>query len=191
MNHPRRERSREYLAPDEVQKLLDASRKEGLSRNRERDYCLLLLMFRHGLRVSEACHLKVTDVNLKEKIIHIHRLKNGNATTQPMYNGEVGVVNAWLKARHQMQPHSNFLFLSERRKPLSRFTVCVLIKKYAVAAGLGDLEIHPHMLRHACGYCLANRRADTRLIQDYLGHKNISHTVRYTKLAPGRFNGLF
>jgi type 1 fimbriae regulatory protein FimB len=80
MNHPRRERSREYLAPDEVQKLLETSRKEGLSRNRERDYCLLLLMFRHGLRVSEACQLKVTDVNLKEKIIHIQRLKNGNGT---------------------------------------------------------------------------------------------------------------
>ena len=83
------------------------------------------------------------------------------------------------------------VFLSERRKPLSRFTVCVLIKKYATAAGLGDLEIHPHMLRHACGYSLANRGADTRLIQDYLGHKNITHTVRYTKLAPGRFTGLF
>jgi type 1 fimbriae regulatory protein FimB len=138
MNHPRRERSREYLAPDEVQKLLDASRKEGLSRNRERDYCLLLLMFRHGLRVSEACKLKVTDINLKEKIIHIHRLKNGNATTQPMYNGEVGAVNAWLKARHQMQPHSNFLFLSERRKPLSRFTVCVLIKKSPQQADSGS-----------------------------------------------------
>src|SRR5271168_5545054 len=78
----RRERSREYLAPDEVQKLLDASRKEGLSRNRERDYCLLLLMFRHGLRVSEACQLKVTDVDLKEKIIHIRRLKNGHSTSQ-------------------------------------------------------------------------------------------------------------
>jgi len=102
MNHPRRERSREYLAPDEVQKLLDASRKEGLSRNRERDYCLLLLMFRHGLRVSEVCQLKVSDVNLKEKIIHIQRLKNGNPTTQPMYNGEVGAVNAWLKARRRM-----------------------------------------------------------------------------------------
>jgi hypothetical protein len=125
---------------------------------------LLLVMFRHGLRVSEACKLKVTDINLKEKIIYIHRLKNGNATTQPMYNGEVGAVNAWHKARNQMHPHSNFLFLSERRKPLSRFTVCVLIKKYATAAGLGDLEIHPHMLRHACRYSLANRGADTRLI---------------------------
>jgi type 1 fimbriae regulatory protein FimB len=128
----------------------------------ERDYCLLLLMFRHGLRVSEACQLKVTDVNLKEKIIHIQRLKNGNPTIQPMYNGEVGAVNVWMKPRQQMQPHSNFLFLSERRKPLSRFTVCVLIKKYAVAAGLGDLAIHPHMLRHACGYSLANRGAGWR-----------------------------
>ena len=73
----------------------------------------------------------------------------------------------------------------------SRFTVCVLIRKYADAAGLGKLEIHPHMLRHACGYSLADRGADTRLIQDYLGHKNITHTVRYTKLAPGRFTGLF
>lgn len=97
MNHPRRERSREYLAPDEVHKLLNASRKEGISRNRERDYCLLLLMFRHGLRVSEACHLKVTDVNLKERILHVHRLKNGQATTQPMYNGEVSAVNGLVK----------------------------------------------------------------------------------------------
>ena len=90
-----------------------------------------------------------------------------------------------------MQAHSNFLFLSERRQPLSRFTVCVLIQKCAAVAGLDELAIHPHMLRHACGYDLANRGNDTRLIQDYLGHKNIQHTVRYTKLAPGRFTGLF
>jgi site-specific recombinase XerD len=191
MQHPRRDRSREYLAPDEVQKLLDASRSEEHSRNPERDYCLLLLMFRHGLRVSEACSLKVTDINLKEKCLHIQRLKNGNATTQPMHNGELGAVNAWLKARTKMQPHSNWLFISERRKPLSRFTVCSLVTKYAEAAGLEDLAVHPHMMRHACGYSLANRGADTRLIQDYLGHKNISHTVRYTKLAAGRFTGLF
>jgi len=119
----KRERTREHLTQEEVQKLLAATKKEGLSRNPQRDHCLLFLMVRHGLRVSEACQLKVTDVNVKEKIIHIHQLKNGNATTQPMYNGEVGAVNAWLKARHQMQPHSSFLFISERRKPLSRFTV--------------------------------------------------------------------
>src|ERR1700736_2548732 len=191
MKHARRERSREYLAPDEVQKLLDASRREGLSRNRERDYCLLLLMYRHALRVSEACGLKITDIDLKEKRIHINRLKNGEATSQPMYNGEVGAVNAWLKARKEMKLHSNFLFISERCLPLSLFTVCVLVKKYAAAAGLEELAVHPHMLRHACGYSLANKGTDTRLIQDYLGHKNIQHTVRYTKLSANRFAGLW
>ena len=191
MNYPRRERSRAYLTPDEVQKLLEASRKEEFSRNPSRDYCLLLLMFRHGLRVSEACQLKVTDIDLKEKRIHINRLKKGEETRQPLYNGELGAVNAWLKVRKQMQPHSNFLFISERRQPLSRFTVSGLINKYAAAADLAELAVHPHMLRHACGYSLANKGTDTRLIQDYLGHKNIQHTVRYTKLAPNRFANLW
>jgi integrase len=88
MKYSRRERSRAYLTPDEVQKLLEASRKEGFSRNPERDYCLFLLMFRHGLRFSEACQLKVTDIDLKEKRIHINRLKKGEETRQPLYNGE-------------------------------------------------------------------------------------------------------
>jgi site-specific recombinase XerC len=81
------------------------------------------ILFRHGLRVSEACQLKVTDIDLKEKRIHINRLKKGEETRQPLYNGESGAVNAWLKVRKQMQPHSNFLFISERRQPLSRFMV--------------------------------------------------------------------
>jgi type 1 fimbriae regulatory protein FimB len=122
MNYPRRERSRAYLTPDEVQKLLEASRKEGFSRNPERNYCLLLLMFRHGLRVSEACQLKLTDIDLKEKRIHINRLKKGEETRQTLYNGELGAVNAWLKVRKQIQPHSNFLFISSagKRSPDSR-----------------------------------------------------------------------
>jgi type 1 fimbriae regulatory protein FimB len=191
MKYPRRERSRAYLTGEEVQKLLDASRTPKFSRNPSRDYCLLLLMFRHGLRVSEACRLKTTDIDLKEKRIHINRLKQGEQTRQPLYNGELGALNAWLKVRKEMQPHSNFLFISERRQPLSRFTVCGLINKYAAAAGLAELAVHPHMLRHACGYSLANRGTDTRLIQDYLGHKNIQHTVRYTRLAPSRFTNLW
>jgi site-specific recombinase XerD len=47
--------------------------------------------------------------------------------------------------------------------------------------------VHPHMLRHGCGYALANAGHDTRALQAYLGHKNIQHTVRYTELAPDRF----
>lgn len=185
------ERSREHLTPEEADKLLKASRDPDHSRNPERDYCLLLLMYRHGLRVSEALGLKISDIDLDAKRIHIKRLKHGESTSQPLYNGELGAVNAWLKVRRQMQAHSQFLFLSERRQQLSRFTVCQLVTKYAKAAGLEDLAIHPHMLRHGCGYSLANKGTDTRLIQDYLGHKNIQHTVRYTKLSANRFSGLW
>jgi site-specific recombinase XerD len=85
----------------------------------------------------------------------------------------------------------NTLFISERRTPLSRSNVCKMVNTYAEAAGLSELAIHPHMLRHSCGYDLANRGIDTRCIQGYLGHQNIQHTVRYTELSPTRFANLY
>jgi type 1 fimbriae regulatory protein FimB/type 1 fimbriae regulatory protein FimE len=85
----------------------------------------------------------------------------------------------------------NTLFISERRQPLERSNVCKMVNRYAKAAGLGDLAVHPHMLRHSCGYDLANRGVDTRCIQGYLGHRNIQHTVRYTELSPTRFANLY
>jgi len=188
----RHERSREFLNPDEVTKLLAASRQQDLTRNPQRDYCLLFLMVRHGLRVSEACRLKLSDVDLVAKTIHVARLKHGKPAVHPIYNGgELKSLNDWLKIRHTITSEYDNVFLSERRTPLSRATVWALIQKYAQAAGLDALKVHPHMLRHACGYDLANRGADTRLIQDYLGHQNIQHTVRYTQLAPNRFAHLF
>jgi type 1 fimbriae regulatory protein FimB len=188
----RHERSREFLNPDEVTKLLAASRQQDLTRNPQRDYCLLFLMVRHGLRVSEACRLKLSDVDLVAKTIHVARLKHGKPAVHPIYNGgELKSLNDWLKIRHTITSEYDNVFLSERRTPLSRATVWALIQKYAQAAGLDALKVHPHMLRHACGYDLANRGADTRLIQDYLGHQNIQHTVRYTQLAPTRFAHLF
>jgi type 1 fimbriae regulatory protein FimB len=192
IKNTRRERSREHLSPDEVQKLLAASKQKDLSRNPERDHCLLFLMVRHGLRVSEACQLKLSDVDLQQKTIYINRLKHGKPAVHPIYNGgELKSLHEWLKIRQSIQSESDNLFLSERRTPLSRVTVWLLIQKYAQAAGLVALKVHPHMLRHACGFDLANRGADTRLIQDYLGHTNIQHTVRYTELAPNRFNNLY
>jgi site-specific recombinase XerD len=187
----RHERTREYLTPEEVLKLLAATRLPGASRNPERDYCIMLLMSRHGLRVSELCQMKLADVDLESKILHVHRLKASNSTVHPLYNGEPKAVASWLAARSKMRPHCDALFVSERRRPLSRCTVWLLIKNCAQAAGLEGLSIHPHMLRHACGYNLANRGADTRLIQDYLGHRSIQSTVRYTALASNRFAKLF
>jgi type 1 fimbriae regulatory protein FimB len=187
----RKERSREHLTQDEVHKLLAAVKKDSSSRNTERDYCLLLLMARHGLRVSEACRLKLTDIDLERRTIYVHRLKKGKPTVHPIYNGELKALQEWLEVRKTIVSPFDHLFLSEQRKPLSRITVWLLMQKYGVAAELAMLNIHPHMLRHACGYDLANRGNDTRLIQGFLGHQNIQHTVRYTELAPNRFDKLY
>jgi type 1 fimbriae regulatory protein FimB len=187
-NRQRNERSREHLTPDEVDKLLKASKDKSLSRHPEREYCLLLLMVRHGLRASEACELKLSDVHLQEKNLYVNRLKKGISTTHPLYNGEVKAIKDWLAKRQEMTlDPSGTLFISEQCRPLSRSMVHRLVQRYARAAGLADLNVHPHMLRHACGYDLANRGIDTRGIQGYLGHSNIQHTVRYTALSPHRF----
>jgi site-specific recombinase XerD len=192
ITNSRKHRSREHLTPDEVQKLLAASKQKGLSRNPERDHALLFVMVRHGLRVSEARNLRMSDVNLAQKTIFIRRLKNGKSTTHPIYNGgEFKALQQYLMLRATIDSEYDNVFLSEQRTPLSRTAIWTLVQKYAHAAELGDLNIHPHTLRHSTGYDLANRGADTRLIQDFLGHQNIQHTVRYTQLAPGRFANLY
>jgi type 1 fimbriae regulatory protein FimB len=88
-----------------------------------------------------------------------------------------------------MAPLGNTFFVSEQRRPLHRSTANLLLK-YSEAAGL-SVKAHPHMLRHACGFALADQGADTRLIQDFLGHRNIQHTVKYTATNPARFEKLW
>jgi type 1 fimbriae regulatory protein FimB len=187
----RNKRRREHLTQDEVDKLLAAS-KTG-SRNPVRDYCILLLMFRHGLRVSELCSMKLTDINLDIKEFHVTRLKGCDSGPHELYNGESPAIKAWLIERAKMNAPEDCdtLFISERRKPLSRCTVWLMITQVAEAAGLEYLSIHPHMLRHSCGYALVNKGTDIRIIQGYLGHRSISSTVRYTKLDSKRFAKLF
>jgi type 1 fimbriae regulatory protein FimB len=178
---------RKYLTPIEVEKLIAATRGR---RNQVRDRCLLLLMFRHGLRVSEACSLRLSQVDVESRVLHVARLKKGLATTHPLRTDELKVIKAWLVERARMKPEGDSLFISERRLPLNRRTAWVAIRTYGELAGL-PLDAHPHMLRHACGFALADQGADTRLIQDYLGHRNIQHTVRYTATNPARFERLW
>ena len=187
----RKSRRREYLTADEVERLLAAS--ETTSRNPERDYAILLLAYRHGLRVSELCSLKLSDVNLEAGEFHVARLKGSDSGSHPFYNGESAAIRAWLVERAKLSPPESCdtLFISERRKPLSRITVWLMINQVARAAGLEHLDVHPHMLRHSCGYALINKGVDVRTIQGYLGHRSISSTVRYTKLDSKRFAKLF
>jgi type 1 fimbriae regulatory protein FimB len=178
---------RKHLTAGEVERLLAAVKG---SRNAERDRCLVLLLFRHGLRVSEACGLKLSQVDLESRVLHVSRLKKGLSTTHPLRADEIRLLRAWLKEREKMWPETDALFISERRGPLNRRRVWDALRKYGESAGL-SLPVHPHMLRHACGFALADQGADTRLIQDYLGHRNIQHTVRYTAANPARFEKLW
>jgi type 1 fimbriae regulatory protein FimB len=184
---------RKHLTTTEVDKLLAATKG---ARHARRDACFLLLMFRHGLRVSEACGLTRSQVDLESRVIHVQRLKDGLSTTQPLRSDELRVIKAWLTQRAKMQPETEAFFISERRGPLSRKTAWVMSRNYGRLAGL-TIATHPHMLRHACGFALADQGADTRLIantrliEDYLGHRNIQHTVRYTAANPARFARLW
>jgi type 1 fimbriae regulatory protein FimB len=182
-----RDDERRHLTGLEVEKLLAAVKG---ARHEARDRCLILLMFRHGLRVSEAVRLKLSDVDLEGRSLHVKRLKRGLSTTHPLRGDELRVVKAWLTEWQRMKPDGQALFVSERRQPLNRKTAWVMIRDYGEEAGLA-VASHPHMLRHACGYALADQGADTRLIQDYLGHRNIQHTVQYTATNPARFERLW
>jgi type 1 fimbriae regulatory protein FimB len=184
-------RKREYLTQEEISKLLAASKTA--SRNPEHDYCILLLMFRHGLRVSELCSLKLSDIDLESKTFHVRRLKGCEHGSHFFYDGESAAIKSWLAKRQKMNAPATLeeLFISERRRPLSRVTIFVMVRQIAMCAGLSHLELHPHMLRHSCGYVLVNKGVDVRFIQDFLGHRSISSTVRYTKLNRSRFAKLF
>jgi len=178
---------RKHLVAIEVDRLITATKG---SRNSARDRCLLLLMYRHGLRVSEACGLKLSQVDTESRVLHVTRLKKGLSTTHPLRSDELKAIKAWLAIRAKMKLETDAFFVSERRTVLSRKTTWHAIRAYGELAGLA-VPSHPHMLRHACGFSLADQGADTRLIQDYLGHKNIQHTVIYTATNPARFERLW
>ena len=161
---------RRHLFAIKVDKLITATKG---SRNAARDRCLLLLMYRHGLRVSEACGLKLSQVDTENRVLHVARLKKGLSTTHPLRSDELKAIEAWLTVRAKMKLETDAFFVSERRTVLSRKTTWHAIPAYGELAGLA-VPSHPHMLRHACGFSLADQGADTRLIQDYLGHKTYS-----------------
>jgi type 1 fimbriae regulatory protein FimB len=151
---------------------------------------MVLMGYRHGLRVSELVGLRLDHVRLDEGRIWVRRLKGSLSMDQPLQGETLRAVRAWLRERQKMRwKDLPWLFISERGA-MSRKAVNYLTAAAGKRAGL-PVHVHPHMLRHSCGYALANKGTDTRIIQDYLGHKNIQHTVRYTRLAAKRFEGLW
>jgi integrase len=181
---PNRElRSREHLTLAEVDQLLQAAKG---NRQGHRDATMILIAFRHGLRASELVDLRWDQVSLDEGVLHVRRAKNGTPATHPLAGQELRALRK-LKRESGGNP---FVFVSERGAPFSVSGFRRMIERASQEAGL-EIKAHPHMLRHACGYALANKGTDTRTLQAYLGHRNISNTVRYTELAAGRFKGLW
>ncbi len=176
----RERRTREHLTPQEVDKLINAASRVG--RYGHRDATLILIAFRHGLRVSELVALRWDQVDPEQGLLHVSRLKNGVASTHPLRGPEIRALRR-LRREYGVSP---YVFLTERRGAMTASSVRKIIARAGDEAQLG-FSVHPHMLRHACGFKLANEGHDTRAIQHYLGHRNIQHTVRYTELAADRF----
>jgi integrase len=177
-------RPREYLTPKEVELLRKAARERGRYGNR--DATMILVAYRHGLRAAELCALRWDQLDLSEGLLHVRRIKNGMPSVHPMGGGEIRD----LRRLKREQIETRHVFLTERRAPISP---AGFRKMLARVGGEGEFPfpVHPHMLRHACGYKLANDGQDTRAVQHYVGHKNIQHTVRYTELSPDRFKSFW
>ena len=147
---------------------------------------MILLAFRHGLRASELCSLKWDQFDMKQGTIHVNRLKNGIASVHPLG----GVELRALRKLQREEPESRFLFLSERGAPMTTGGFRKLVQRAGEKAKF-PFSLHPHMIRHACGYKLANDGRDTRAIQLYMGHRNIQNTVTYTQLSAERFKSFW
>lgn len=177
-------RTREFLTPSEMEKLLKAARKTG--RYGDRDSTLLLIMYHHGLRVSEAISLRWEQIDFKQALLYVKRKKNGTPSNHPLTGDEIRA----LRKLQRDCPDSSYIFTSERGSPLTSRTVHHIVFRAGKEAGF-DFPCHPHSLRHSCGYALANKGVDTRSLQSYMGHRNINNTVIYTELSPARFKNFW
>jgi type 1 fimbriae regulatory protein FimB/type 1 fimbriae regulatory protein FimE len=179
----RSNRPREYLTEREIEKLIGEAKG---NRQGHRDATAILIAYRHGLRASELVSLRWDDIDFQTGKLHVRRAKGGSASVHPIGGRE-------LRALRQLKreaPASVYVFVSERLAPLSVAGYQRMVARAGGAAGFPFL-VHSHMLRHSCGYKLANDGQDTRAIQHYLGHRSITSTVRYTALAPDRFKGFW
>jgi len=180
-------RKKNFLTEGEIESFLKAARK---GRHGIRNFAMLLTTYRHGLRVSELINMRMADVDLDTSRLFVRRLKGSLSTSHPLDGDEIRALRAWLRKRINAPfCNSPLVFLSERG-PMTRQAFNYICAEVGKRVGL-NMKVHPHILRHSCGFALANKGCDTRLIQDYLGHRNIRHTQLYTRTAAVRFERLW
>jgi integrase len=173
-------RTREYLTDTEVTRLMKAASK---NRYGHRDSTMILVCYRHGLRAVELVDLRWDQIDFNAASMAVRRVKKGSPATHPIRGDE---LRALRRLQREQESKDTYVFTSERGAPFTTAGFAKMVERAGQAAKFG-FKVHPHMLRHACGFALANKGHDTRSLQAYLGHRNIQHTVRYTELSPNRF----
>jgi len=177
-------RVREHLTEAEIGKLLAALKA---NRHGHRDWLIGLLIYRHGLRVSEACDLRWDDLDLPKRTIAIRRLKGSTDSVHYLERDELAGLK---RLQREQEPKAAYVFVNERGQPFGRMGVGRMIERAGEAAKL-PFPVHVHMLRHSTGYALAGRGMDTRRLQHFLGHASITNTVRYTAMSPEPFRNIW
>src|SRR5262245_66502172 len=177
-------RVREHLTEDEINKVLAALKA---NRHGQRDWLIGLLIYRHGLRVSEACDLRWDDINLPKRTIQVRSLKGSDDSTHYLERDELIGLK---RLQREQEPKSSYVFVNERDQPFGRMGIGRMIERAGEAAAL-PFPVHVHMLRHSTGYALAGKGMDTRRLQHFLGHASITNTVRYTAMSPEPFKDIW
>lgn len=171
--------TREYLTEAEVEELIKAA-------DNHRDATMMLMAYRHGLRVSELVNLQWRQIKLNEGRINVARLKGSEDGVHPLSGRE---VRALRRLQRDQPVGARFVFITSRGTPMTREGFRVLLAKAADRAGLDG--VHPHLLRHATGFRLVNSGFDSLSLAAYLGHRNVNNTKRYAKMDSSRFDGIW
>ncbi|MGA7001871.1 MAG: tyrosine-type recombinase/integrase [Pseudolabrys sp.] len=177
-------RVREHLTESEMARLLVALKA---NRHGHRDWLIGLLIYRHGLRVSEACDLRWDDLDLGKRTIAVRRLKRSVDSSHYLERDEVAGLK---RLQREQEPKAAYVFVNERGQPFSRMGIARMIERAGKAARL-PFPVHVHMLRHSTGHVLAGKGMDTRRLQHFLGHASITNTVRYTAMSPEPFKNIW
>jgi type 1 fimbriae regulatory protein FimB len=175
-----------FLTPVETLALLKVAKQRSI-----RDWAMILLACRHGLRASEVCRLKLADVDQKAGSISIRRLKGSLQTVQPLYQhrgqpllDETAAVRSWLRKRPS--DGSNYLFTSQKGGRLDRTQFFRVFQTIAQMAGLPVEKRHPHVLKHSLASHLVAGNVNLALIRQALGHRSINSTMQYVGTSDGQ-----
>ncbi len=178
-NASNRNHSMIHLEPIEVVSVLRAAKARGT-----REWAMFLLAYKHGMRASEVCNLRLDDIDMKNGSIVVERLKGSLRTTQavtehrgePLLN-ELKALREWLRQRPE--DGSDYLFTSQKGGRLDRSQFFRVFRSIATDAGLPPEKQHPHALKHSIASHLVSANVNLALVKQQLGHKSIGSTMRY------------